>query len=182
MKTQGRMGQRHPKIIVRTLSAGSSRGVLTYGSLSFPCALGRSGRRAIKREGDGASPVGCFALRKAYYRADRLGRPRLGLRLSPIRTDDGWCDTPGDRNYNRHIRHPYPASAEHLWRGDGLYDLLVVLGYNDRPRAAGRGSAIFMHVASPEMKPTEGCVALRREHLLRLLQALRPGTVLSFVR
>lgn len=181
MKTQGRIEQRHPKIVVRTLSARSCRGVLTYGNLSFPCALGRSGRRVGKREGDGASPIGCFALREAYYRADRLARPRLELRLSPLRSDDGWCDASGDRNYNRHVRHPYPAGAERMWREDGLYDLVVVLGYNDRPRMAGRGSAIFLHVASPEMKPTEGCVALRREHLRRLLQALRPGTVLSFV-
>ncbi|MFN3623206.1 MAG: L,D-transpeptidase [Hyphomicrobium sp.] len=180
MKSRVRIPQSGPKIVVRSLAPGSTRGVLTYGNLSFPCALGRSGRRAMKREGDGATPIGDFALRQAYFRADRLARPAAtGLRLSRVRPDDGWCDGPEDRNYNRPVRHPYPASAERLWRQDGLYDLVVVLGYNDRPRVAGRGSAIFMHVASPEMKPTEGCVALRRPHLLRLLKALRPGAVLK---
>jgi L,D-peptidoglycan transpeptidase YkuD (ErfK/YbiS/YcfS/YnhG family) len=98
-----------------------------------------------------------------------------------VRADDGWCDDPQDRNYNRQVQHPYPASAERMWREDQLYDLVVVLGYNDRPRIAGRGSAIFMHVASPQMKPTEGCVALKREHLQRLLQNLRPGTRVEIV-
>lgn len=130
----------------------------------------------LKREGDGASPIGDFALRQAYYRPDRTGRPRIHLPLSRVRTHDGWCDDPHDRNYNRPVRHPYPASAERMWREDRLYDLIVVLGYNDRPRVAGRGSAIFMHVASPEMKPTEGCVALQHRHLQRLLQSLRRGT------
>jgi L,D-peptidoglycan transpeptidase YkuD (ErfK/YbiS/YcfS/YnhG family) len=166
-------------MVVRSLSSRSQRGVLTYGNLSFPCALGRSGRRPGKREGDGATPIGNFALREAYYRADRLGRPHLPIRLTRVRPDDGWCDATCDRNYNRRIRHPYPESAEHLWRQDGLYDLLIVLGYNDAPRVAGRGSAIFMHVASPEMRPTEGCIALKREHLQRLLRALRPGTTLA---
>jgi L,D-peptidoglycan transpeptidase YkuD (ErfK/YbiS/YcfS/YnhG family) len=181
MKTQVRIPQKAPKIIVRSLSPRSSRGVLTYGNLSFPCALGRGGRRALKREGDGASPIGVFALRHAYYRADRSGRPGNNLQLSVVRADDGWCDDPQDRNYNRQVQHPYPASAERMWREDQLYDLVVVLGYNDRPRIAGRGSAIFMHVASPQMKPTEGCVALKREHLQRLLQNLRPGTRVEIV-
>lgn len=166
---------------MRSLSPRSTRGVLTYGNLSFPCALGRGGRRVGKREGDGATPIGDFALRQAYYRPDRLGRPSLQLRVSRVHADDGWCDAPNDRNYNRAVRHPYPGSAERMWRQDGLYDLVVVLGYNDRPRVQGRGSAIFMHVASPEMKPTEGCVALRRPHLQRLLRALRRGAVLKVV-
>lgn len=184
MKSPGRIAQAGAKIVVRSLSPRATRGVLTYGNLSFPCALGRSGLTAVKREGDGATPIGDFGLRQAYFRADRLVRPAVRLgpsRVRPVHPDDGWCDAPDDRNYNRAVRHPYPASAERMWRQDGLYDLVVVLGYNDRPRVAGRGSAIFMHVASPEMKPTEGCVALQRPHLQRLLKALRPGARLKVV-
>ena len=92
---------------------------------------------------------------------------------------DGWCDDPVDRNYNRRVRHPYPASAERLWRSDHLYDLVVVLGYNDRPRVAGRGSAIFMHVAGPGFAPTEGCVALRLPDLKRLLEEVPRGAVVT---
>lgn len=176
MKSQSRNPQTAPKIVVRGLSRRGTLGVLTYGNLSFPCALGRSGRGVRKREGDGVTPIGDFALRQAYFRADRIGRPRLSLPLAQLRPDDGWCDAPQDRNYNRWVRHPYPESAERMWREDGLYDLVVVLGFNDRPRVGGRGSAIFMHAAAPGMKPTEGCIALLPEHLKRLMKALRPGT------
>jgi len=106
------------------------------------------------------------------YRADRMKRPRTLLPVRPLDPDDGWCDAIGDRNYNRPVRLPYPAGAERLWREDGLYDIVVVLDYNDRPRARGRGSAIFMHVARPDYAPTEGCLALARAHLLRLLGRL----------
>src|SRR5262245_7065436 len=179
MMTQGRIPHSAPKIVVRSLSAAASRGVLTYGSLRFPCALGKTGLRASKREGDGATPVGDFPLRAARYRPDRLQRPRTSLPTASIRPEDGWCDAPGDRNYNRAVRHPYVASAEHMWRADGLYDVVVVMGYNDRPRISGRGSAVFMHVAGPGLQPTEGCIALARPHLIRLLQAVRPGTLVS---
>jgi len=100
------------------------------------------------------------------------------LPVRPIDRDYGWCDAPGDRNYNRLVRHPYPASAERLWRPDALYDVVVVLDHNVRPRVRGHGSAIFMHVARPGYAPTEGCIALRREHLLVLLSRLGPGGML----
>lgn len=160
------------QLFVRALSAASTRGWLTFGNLRFPCALGRSGCKPLKREGDGASPIGRFLLRLAYCRADRHMRPRTALPLRTTRASDGWCDAPSDRNYNRPIRHPYPASAERMWREDHLYDIVVVLAYNDRPRIAGRGSAVFLHVASDALAPTEGCVALRRADLLRLLPRL----------
>jgi L,D-peptidoglycan transpeptidase YkuD (ErfK/YbiS/YcfS/YnhG family) len=177
MKSRATTTKTAPKIVVRSRSAHAPRGTLTYGNLSFPCALGRSGRRTGKREGDGATPVGSYAMREAFYRPDRLARPPTRLPLSPIRPADGWCDAPGDRNYNRPVRHPYPVSAERLWREDGLYDLVVVLGYNDSPRVDGCGSAVFLHVAAPGLKPTEGCIALARPHLLRLLQRVRRDTL-----
>jgi L,D-peptidoglycan transpeptidase YkuD (ErfK/YbiS/YcfS/YnhG family) len=94
------------------------------------------------------------------------------LPVRAIRRHDGWCDASADRNYNRPVRLPYAASAERLWREDALYDVVVVLDYNKRPRVRGRGSAIFMHVARPGYAPTEGCIALARGHLLRLLERL----------
>ncbi len=161
--------------MVAGLAPNATRGVVRLGSLAFPCALGRSGRRARKREGDGATPIGRWRLEHVLYRSDRVRRPVTGLPVRQIAPGDGWCDAPADRNYNRAVSHPYPASAEHLWREDGLYDTVVVLGHNRRPRVRGGGSAIFMHVARPGYTPTEGCIALRRDHLLRLLERLRPG-------
>ena len=125
-----------------------------------------------KREGDGATPVGVWRMREVLYRPDRVQRPRTQLPVKAIRPRDGWCDASTDRNYNRPVSHPYPASAERLWREDGLYDVVVVLDYNDCPRVRGHGSAIFLHVAKPGFAPTEGCIAFTRPHLLRLLARL----------
>jgi len=165
------------QLIVRGRSAQAALGTITYGNLRFPCTLGWSGRSANKREGDGATPIGAFALREAFYRADRLVRPRSRLPLKPLRMADGWCDDPSDRNYNRHIRHPYPASAERLWRDDDLYDVVVVTGHNNCPRVRGRGSAVFLHVARLGMTPTTGCLGLRFPHLLRLLERISRHSV-----
>jgi L,D-peptidoglycan transpeptidase YkuD (ErfK/YbiS/YcfS/YnhG family) len=177
MKTQNKIRPAAVKILVKCLSADTSRGTLTFGNLCFPCALGKSGLKASKREGDGATPIGEFPLREVLYRPDRVARPQTMLPVSAIRENDGWCDAPEDGNYNRPVHHPYPASAEHMWRADGLYDVVVVLGYNDHPRISGRGSAVFMHVAGPSWTPTEGCIALARQHLLRLLRAVARDTV-----
>lgn len=162
---------------VHPLPGDPTRGRLVAGPLVIPCALGRSGVRAVKREGDGASPRGVFRLRGGYYRPDRFSvRPESPLPLRAIRRDDGWCDAAGDRRYNRPVRLPSPTSAETLWREDGLYDLVLDLDYNRGPIRPGRGSAIFLHVAREGFKPTEGCVALRPADLCRLLRRLGPGT------
>lgn len=169
------------KIIVRSLAPTRTVGTLICGNLTLRCALGRSGIRATKREGDGATPRGSFRIESAFYRRDRLSRPRTGLPVSTTGIDDGWCDAAQDRNYNRFITHPYPASAERLWRRDGLYDVVVVVGYNRRPRRRGAGSAIFMHVAEHGLKPTEGCVALSRRDLLKVVARIGPRTRLVVV-
>lgn len=164
-KTRNRKSQ----LRVLARSASATQGWMVAGNVRVRCALGRSGQRAIKREGDGATPLGCFRLIRGYYRADRIVRPRTRLPLRGLRRDDGWCDASGDRNYNRQVRHPYAASAERMWRDDDLYDVVVVLDYNVRPRTMGRGSAIFLHCARENFSPTEGCVAVRRADLVRLL-------------
>ena len=169
----------HSRLIVRTIGAQAKVGMLEAGGMRFRCALGRTGSKVAKREGDGSSPIGSWQLREAYYRPDRIPRPRTGLKLRRIDSRDGWCDASQDRNYNRRIAHPYPASAEHLWRDDGLYDIVVVLGYNDAPRIKGRGSAIFLHCARDGYLPTQGCIALARRDLVRLMQFLGPHTCLQ---
>lgn len=163
-------GQGSEPIVVRALSLGATKGRVHLGSASYPCSLGRSGRKAIKREGDGATPIGSWRMVEVRYRADRVRRPICRIALRALHPDDGWCDAVADRNYNRHVRHPYPASAEHMWRTDHLYDIVVVLDHNRRPRMRGAGSAIFMHLARPGYRPTEGCVALREVHLRQLLR------------
>jgi len=154
-------------------------GVVRFDGAFYRCALGRSGTSSVKREGDGATPVGRFPLRRLWYRPDRIGRPRTGLAVQPIEEDDGWCDDPADLCYNMAVKRPYDASHEVLWRDDPLYDLFVEVGYNDDPVVAGRGSAIFIHVARPNFEPTEGCVALRIDHLLAILETVAPETCID---
>lgn len=161
-------------------SASQARVALSHGVR--PAALGRGGIRALKREGDGGTPLGRFAARQVLYRADRVMRPRTQIPVQAIREHDGWCDDPTDRNYNRLIRLPSRPSAEGLKRADHLYDLVLVLGYNDRPRIKGKGSAIFVHLARPGFTPTDGCIALTRHDLMMLLAQLRPGSKLVVMR
>jgi L,D-peptidoglycan transpeptidase YkuD (ErfK/YbiS/YcfS/YnhG family) len=151
-------------------------GFAAWSAWRMRCALGRGGISTQKREGDGATPVGTFAMRQLLYRPDRGPLPHTALPAKPIAPNDGWCDSPGDRAYNRPVHLPYPASAEHLWREDHLYDLIVVLGYNDDPVVPGQGSAIFLHLAMPNFAPTEGCVALSRDDLLTVLATAGPAS------
>lgn len=163
------------------MPGSSSRGWLAAGTEQFPVALGRSGIRTLKREGDGATPRGRFRLIELRYRPDRLPRPQSGLPVRPIAPDDGWCDAPSDRNYNRDVKRPYPASCETLWRADSLYDLLIVLDHNQLPRIPGGGSAIFLHLARDGLAPTEGCIAFRKRDLERLLPKLSARTEIEIV-
>jgi L,D-peptidoglycan transpeptidase YkuD (ErfK/YbiS/YcfS/YnhG family) len=166
------------EIRVRATVGDRRRGHLLVGLAVIPCALGACGIVGRKREGDGGSPRGRFRLRGGAYRPDHLPvRPRTALPLRPIRRDDGWCDDRGDRRYNQPMRLPAPGvSAEAMWRGDALYDLVLDIDYNRAPIRRGRGSAIFMHVAREGYRPTEGCVALARGDLLKLVGRLGPRT------
>lgn len=150
-------------------------GTLTYPGGGFRCAIGRGGIRADKREGDGATPVGAFVLRRVLYRPDRLAPPETGLPVTAIQPADGWCDDPADPAYNQPVSLPHAASHEEMWRADGLYDVVVVIGHNDDPVVPGFGSAVFMHVAKPDYEPTAGCVALAMPDLLALLKHCSPG-------
>ncbi len=158
----------------------TAAGKFSGNGLSFQCALGKGGVTgpAIKTEGDGASPLGIWPMRRLFYRADRLERPQTGLACIALRKSDGWCDAPQHRLYNRPVTLPFAASHEKLWREDHVYDLLVELGYNDDPVEAGKGSAIFFHLAREDYAPTEGCIALAQADMLQVLRVSDPGTLL----
>jgi len=147
---------------------------------AMPCEIGRAGACAAedKREGDGRTPLGTYRLRTVLFRPGRAVPP-LGLRLPWrwVRERDGWSDDVADPLYNRPVVHPWPFSAERLWRADGLYDVIVTLGHNDAPPVAGLGSAIFLHCS--EARPTEGCVAVAKPELLALLGEIAPGDTIE---
>lgn len=178
--TKKRRGLRF--ITVRPAPGQPQRGLIRAGGRTFPCALGRSGISAFKREGDGATPLAAMRLLGGYVRADRSTKRHAGLPLRIIRADDGWCDAPTHAAYNRPVRLPFPASHEDLRRADRLYDHCLVMDWNITSRRRYRGSAIFLHVAKEGFQPTEGCVAVSPTVMRRLLPHLRPGTVVRVVR
>ncbi len=141
---------------------------------AIPALIGRGGLRWDKSEGDQATPVGFLPFRHVFYRADRVSRPLTRLRVEALAPDDGWCDDPSHRDYNRQITLPHEGRHERLWRDDHCYDLCVVLGWNDDPVIAGRGSAIFLHLP-PASGATEGCIALTEPLLRALIQTGEPG-------
>jgi len=154
-------------------------GRLIFQGRVFRAALGRGGIRRDKQEGDGATPSGTLPLRRVLYRADCVARPDCAVSVEPLAPDDGWCDDPSHPDYNRMIRLPHPARHEALWRDDGVYDIIGVLGWNDHPVVRDRGSAIFLHVARPDFAPTEGCVALALPDLRDLLGAGITGLLVA---
>ncbi len=161
---------------MRPRPGNPKQGLLIARNRVMRCALGRSGIVALKREGDGGTPLGAMRVRSGYYRRGRTGL-RTTLPMKPITSDLGWCDLPADRNYNRPVRLPYGGSHEGMLRADHLYDVVLVLDWNMRPRIRNRGSAIFLHLARPGYTPTEGCVAVSARDMAWLLPRLRRGSV-----
>ena len=144
-------------------------GHLMVRSRSVRAALGRTGVYGGKREGDGATPAGVLPLRQVLYRPDRVASPACAVPVQALRPSDGWCDDPAHADYNRLVQLPLDGSAEALWRDDPLYDIIGVLGWNDAPVHAGLGSAIFLHLARTDFRPTDGCIALALDDLRAVL-------------
>lgn len=159
----------------------SSRGQLTFDSLSMSCTIGRGGPcpAQAKAEGDGCTPVGTWPIRGVLLRAGKVRPHGISLPWRWIRDGDGWSDDPADPAYNRPVHLPRRWSAESLIRDHGAYDVVIVLGHNDTPPVPGSGSAIFFHLS--EGRPTAGCVAVDRQDMLKLLPLLAPGDVMEIL-
>jgi L,D-peptidoglycan transpeptidase YkuD (ErfK/YbiS/YcfS/YnhG family) len=164
------------RLSVRRRAGSRTTGWLTGGPLALPVALGRGGVKANKREGDGASPRGTFRLKRLWWRADKHPRPATLLPARRIAAGDAWCEDPADRRYNRPVKRAPDAGGDRLMRADALYDYVIELDHNTRPRIKGRGSAVFIHAARPGFRPTAGCIALEIGALRRLLARLGPQT------
>ncbi|MET4387066.1 L,D-peptidoglycan transpeptidase YkuD (ErfK/YbiS/YcfS/YnhG family) [Bradyrhizobium sp. F1.4.3] len=163
-------------IRVKPAAGNPRRGWLTAGQLTIPVALGRGGILANKREGDGATPRGSFRPQQLWWRGDRHSRPQTLLPARTITGADAWCEDPSDRHYNQWIRLGSEQGGDRLRRADHLYDFIIEIDHNTRPRIAGRGSAVFLHLARDNFGPTAGCVSMRKSAMLQLLRRLGPRT------
>ncbi|WP_456705118.1 L,D-transpeptidase family protein [Bradyrhizobium sp. USDA 4449] len=165
-------------IRVKAAAGNPRRGWLTAGGLTIPVALGRGGIRANKREGDGGTPRGRFRPQQLWWRGDRHSRPKTFLPARTIGDMDAWCEDPGDRHYNQWIRRGEDEGGDRLKRADHLYDFIIEIDHNTRPRIAGRGSAVFLHLARDNFGPTAGCVSMTRAAMLQLLRRIGPRTTI----
>lgn len=163
-------------IRVHPAAGNPCRGWLTADGWTVPVALGRGGILANKREGDGATPKGTFRPLCLWWRADRHPRPRTYLPIRPIRPEDAWCEDPKDRHYNQPIRLGRDKAGDRLTRDDHLYDFIVEIDHNSAPRIAGRGSAVFLHLARTNFSATAGCVSMTKSAMLRLLRRMSRRT------
>jgi L,D-peptidoglycan transpeptidase YkuD (ErfK/YbiS/YcfS/YnhG family) len=166
------------RFYVRPSALDKRKGLLHIGPLTLPCALGRTGIGSLKREGDGHTPLAPMRLLYGFWRSDRLARPRTRLPMIAANRTMAWCDDPRSPAYNRLSRLPLSASHEEMCRSDELYDICIVMDWNISSRRRGAGSAIFLHVARAGYKPTEGCIAVSRRDMRRLLAVAGPETMI----
>jgi len=168
-------------IIIQTSSFDATTGVLMIGNARYDCTLGKNGVTLDKREGDGKTPIGTYPLRKLLYRADRMPELQTGIPVEPLTPQTGWCEDPSHADYNKQVLLPHDSVHDKMTRDDHLYDLAVVIGYNDDPVKPGKGSAIFMHLAREEMTPTAGCIGLAMENMLVVLSMIDSDTHITIL-
>ena len=156
-------------------------GYLKYKNFKFRCSLGKSGIGKKKIEGDNITPKGTFKIIKIYYRSDRIKKIKSKFKLIKIKKNIAWCDDPQSRNYNQLIKLPSKYSYENLFKKNNIYDLILVLNFNINPIIKNRGSAVFIHVAKRNYKPTAGCIALKKDHLIKLVNNLKKNAVVKIM-
>ncbi len=160
----------------------TSDGTLRFDGQEMRCALGKAGVTEEKREGDNKTPLGSFPLRELWVRPDRVTLGKTIMQPRILREHDGWCDDAEHPRYNRHVTLPFEASHERLWRDDNRYNIIIPLGYNDAVPVAGKGSAIFFHIASEHYDGTEGCIAISQEDMMQLLPHIGVHTMMHITR
>jgi len=153
--------------------------VLKYKNFLYKCAIGKNGITNSKIEGDKCTPTGIYSIEKIYYREDRLSMPKLDFQTIPINKNFGWCDDIRSTYYNKFIKFPFTYSAEFLYRADDIYNIICIISYNINPIIKNKGSAIFLHVANSDYAETAGCLALKQNDLIELLQNIDIDTKIN---
>ena len=139
------------------------------------CSIGKRGIGEKKKEGDLITPKGKYKIKYILYRKDRV-EFKSKIKKIIITKKMGWCDDPNSKQYNKLIKLPSAYKYEKLYKKENIYDIIIVLNYNMSPTLKNKGSAIFIHVAKKNYKKTEGCVAVKKTHLLKIMKDLKRNT------
>ena len=150
---------------------------LYFRKYKVKCAVGKRGIGHKRKEGDYITPIGIFKIKFILYRKDRIKKFRTSLKKISINKNFGWCDDPNSKSYNKLIKYPFEGSAEKLFRKDNIYDLIIVLNYNMNPVKKNKGSAIFIHIAKKNYEKTKGCVAIKKNDIIKLVEKLKRSTL-----
>ena len=152
---------------------------LNIGNYKVKCAVGKRGIKIKKKEGDFITPKGKFRINHLYYRADRIKGLKVNIKKTKIKKNMGWCNDSKSKYYNKLVKLPINHTFENLHRSDNLYDIILVLNYNINPVRKNKGSAIFIHVAAKNYKKTEGCIALKKKDLRKILRLINKKTIVK---
>ena len=155
-----------------------NKNYLTYNKLKVKCAIGKKGIGYKRKEGDLITPSGQFKIKFILYRRDRV-KILTQLKKKVINKNTGWCDDPKSIHYNKLVKLPFANKHEKLYKKENIYDIILVLNYNMNPVKKNKGSAIFIHVAKNNFKKTEGCVAIKKKHLLEIIKKIKPNTIVK---
>ena len=149
---------------------------LTYNNYKAKCALGKRGIGLKRKEGDLITPKGTFKVKYILYRKDRVKKIQSRLKRIAIKKDMGWCDDPKSSYYNKLIKLPSSYTYEKLYKKENIYDIILVLNFNMSPVLKKKGSAIFIHVARKNFVKTEGCIAIKKTYLLKIIKEIKTST------
>ena len=153
-----------------------NKNYLTYNKLKVKCAVGKKGIGNKRKEGDLITPKGQFKIKYILYRKDRVKKIKSKIRKIIIRKNMGWCNDIRSNNYNKLIKLPTVYNHEKLYKKENIYDVILVLNFNMYPIIKNKGSAIFIHIAKKNYKKTEGCVAIKKIQLLKIIKELKKNT------
>ena len=152
---------------------------LTFNNYKVKCVVGKRGIGFKRKEGDFITPKGTYKVKYILYRKDRIKKIQTKIKKIAIREDMGWCDDPKSKNYNKLIKLPFAYNFEKLFRKENSYDIILILNYNMKPVIKNKGSAIFIHIAKKNYKKTEGCIALKKIHLLKIIKRINKNTTIK---
>lgn len=158
-----------------------NKNYLTYNKYKVKCAIGKRGIGLKRKEGDLITPKGQYKIKFLMYRKDRIKKISTKLKKIVIKKNTGWCDDPNSKKYNKLVNYPINISHEKLYKRTSIYDIILVLDYNMTPVRKNKGSAIFIHVAKKKYNKTEGCIAIKKNHLVKIIKEIQNNTNVKIV-